>query len=132
MKASLLANYVIICVAVSAIILLASYIGLTWTIKTIPPEMTTLISSLATGAFAATTLKNKLQSDVLLLSKQSTVDYVLMGLATTTVVLVCNYNLLIWAERVISKELAPTIGALSTAILTATTFRDLDFDRSNN
>ena len=132
MKASLLANYVIICVAVSAIILLASYIGLTWTIKAIPPEMTTLISSLATGAFAATTLKNKLQSDALLPLKQSTVDYVLMGLATTTVILVFNYNLLIWAERVISKELAPTIGALSTAILTATTFRDLDFDRSNN
>lgn len=128
MKASLLADYVIVSVALSAIILLGSYIVLSWTTKTIPSEMTTLISGLATGAFAAAALKSKLQSDSLI--KGSFVNYSLMGFATTKVFLVINYSSLVWAERPIPKELAPMISALAGIVLTVTTFRNSGFSKS--
>lgn len=129
MKASLLADYVIVSVAISAIILLFSCIGLTWTTKAIPSEMYTLISSLAMGAFSAAALKKELKSDLLI--KGSFVNYALMGLATTKVFLVLNYNSLVWADRPIPKELAPLIGGLAVIVLTVTTFRNSGFERPN-
>lgn len=129
MKASLLADYVIVSVATSAIILLFSCIGLTWTTKTIPSEMYTLISSLAMGAFSAAALKKELKSDLLI--KGSFVNYALMGLATTKVFLVLNYNSLVWADRTIPKELGPLIGGLAVIVLTVTTFRNSGFEKPN-
>ena len=130
MKSSLLTDYVIVCVALSAIILLGSYIVLSWTTKVIPSEMTTLIGVLATGAFAAAGSRNNLQSDSLI--KKSFVNFSLMGFATTKVFLVINYSSLVWAEKVIPKELAPMIGILAGTILTVTTFRKSESSKLNN
>ena len=129
MKSSLLTDYVIICVALSAIILLCSYIVLSWTTKTIPSEMTTLIGVLATGAFAAAGSRNDSQSDSFI--KKSFVNFSLMGFATTKVFLVINYSSLVWAEKIIPRELAPTIGILAGTILTVTTFRKSEPSKSN-
>ncbi|MEG4406417.1 hypothetical protein [Microcoleus sp. MON2_D5] len=129
MKASLLADYIIICVALSAILLLLLCIALTWTTKTIPAEIYTLISGLAMGAFSAAALKKELKPDTLI--KGSFVNYALMGLATTKVFLVFNYGSLIWAERVIPKELAPLISGLAVIVLTVTTFRNSGFEKPN-
>ena len=55
-----------------------------------------------------------------------------MGFATTKVFLVVNYSSLVWAEKIIPKELAPTIGILAGTILTVTTFRKSEPSKLNN
>ncbi|MEG5173270.1 hypothetical protein [Microcoleus sp. B3-D7] len=122
MKASTLADFVIVFVATSAIIILFSYILLTWTTKEIPSDMVSVGVTLAAGAVAAGALKSKskLKGSV----KGSFVNYSLMGLSVTQLFLVVNYNSLIWAERLIPEKLAPSIHGLVVILLTITKFSD--------
>lgn len=129
MKASTLADFVIVFVALSAIIVLGSYIGLTWTTKEIPPDMITMGVALASGAVAAGALKNKSQLNTRI--RGSLVNYSLMGIAFTQLILVVNYNFLVWAERVIQKELIMSIHGLTTVVLTVTTFRNSGYNKSS-
>lgn len=122
MRASSLANYVIVCVAISAIVSALSHMGLTWTTKTIPTDTYTLWSSLAVGAVAAGLLARNLDQELLI--PKTYLNYVLMGLAFTQVILTVNYHLLIWNDRTIEKELVPSIIGLSTTVLTLTNFRN--------
>lgn len=130
MKASTLADFVIVFVATSAIIILLSYMGLTWTTKQIPSDMASLGVTLALGAVTAGGLKSKAKLNASI--KGSFVNYSLMGLATTQLFLVINYNSLIWAERVIPKELTPSIHGLVVIILTVTNFSDSGYKKSDS
>jgi len=122
MKAHSLANFVIVCVAISAILSVLSHMGLTWTDKTIPPDIYTLWSSLAVGAVAAGLLTRNLDQSLSI--PKTYLNYVLMGLGITQVVFTVNYHLLIWSDRLLHKELVPAIIGLSTTVLTLTNFRN--------
>jgi len=120
MKAHFLANFVIVCVAFSAILSILSHIGLTWTDKVIPIGMYTLWSSLAVGTVASGLLARNLDQNLLI--PKTYLNYVLMGLATTQVVFTVNYHLLIWSDRLFHEGLVPAIVGLSTTVLTLTNF----------
>jgi|GEM_PF-2697597 len=130
MKASTLADFVIVFVAISAIIILFSYTLLTWTTKEIPSDMVSVGVTLAGGAIAAGALKSKSKLDASV--KGSFVNYSLMGLAVTQLLLVINYNSLIWAERLIPEKLAPSIHGLVIILLTITNFSDSGYRKSDS
>lgn len=130
MKASKLADVVIVFVATSAIIILFSYTLLTWTTKEIPSDMTSVGVTLAGGAVAAGALKSKSKLDASV--QGSFVNYSLMGLAFTQLLLVINYNSLIWAERAIPEKLTPSIHGLVVILLTVTNFSDSGYRKSDS
>ncbi len=130
MKASTLADSVIVFVAASAIIILFSYAGLTWTTKEIPSDMISVGVALALGAVTAGALKSKSNLDSS--AKGSFVNYSLLGLAFTQLLLVINYNSLIWAERTIPEKLAPSIHGLVVILLTVTNFSDSGYRKSDS
>jgi hypothetical protein len=121
MKASFLADYIIACVAISSNLILINYICLSSFDKEIPAEMATLIFALASGALGAYTARD--EQDLNVAVRYSFIDCVLMGLATTKVGLTLHYNLLLWGDGVVRKDLAPMIGGLATLILGVTSFR---------
>jgi hypothetical protein len=131
-KASLLADYVIICVGSSAMILGCSYMGLTSTTKTVPVDLTTMIISFTTSAVAAAFLKSKSEIDLDKSDKGSLVNTMLMGLATMKLALVVHYNLLVWAERVVPKEYSIMIGTLAPVILAMTNFKNSGYSKSGS
>lgn len=128
MKAHLLANFVIVCVAVSAMVSVLSHMGLTWTDKVIPLDIYTLWSSLAVGTVAAGLLARNLDQSLSI--PKTYLNYVLMGLATTQVVFTINYHLLVWSDRPTQAELVPAIIGLSTTVLTLTNFRNSNAKKS--
>lgn len=127
MKASTLADFVIVFVAISAIIILVSHMGLTWTTKEIPSGMDALGVTLAGGAVAAALRKSKAKLDNSI--KGNFVNYSLMGLSTTQLFLVINYNALIWAERPISNTLSLSIHGFVIVILAVTNFGDSGYTK---
>lgn len=127
-KSNILADYVIICVASSAIILLWSYMGLTLTAKLIPSEMSTLISTLAFAAVGAAALKGKTKPYSY--DNGSFVNTIFMALTTSNLALVIHYNVLIWGDKVVPKEFAPMIGGLAGIILTVTNFKNSGYGTS--
>ncbi|MEG3875775.1 hypothetical protein QT972_00125 [Microcoleus sp. herbarium7] len=129
MKASTLADFVIIFVAVSAIITLFSYMGLNWTIKPVPSDMISVGVTLALGAMTAGGLKSKAKLDIS--AKGSFVNYSLLGIAFTQLILVIHYNSLIWVERLIPDKLAPSIHGLVVILLTVTNFTDSGYKNSD-
>jgi hypothetical protein len=118
----LLQEFVIITTTFSGVFLLVSYVGLTWTPKTIPSEMLTLAIALISGAAGAALKKRKLSNPEIAISKQSLRDYAFMGAATTELVLATNYVFLIWLEKSVPNELSPAIGSLATIVLGFTDF----------
>jgi hypothetical protein len=122
-KQSFLAEFIIATVMFSGVFMLISYMLLTWTSKSIPPEMTTLFTSLISGGVGATLAKGKLiephpQGSL------SLVDYTFMVAASAKVFFVINYVFLIWVQRPIPKEISPAIGGLAMTLLAVTTFRN--------
>lgn len=130
MKASTLADCVIVFVATSAIVILFSYMGLNWTTKQVPSDMISVGVTLALGAMTAGGLKSKAKLDVS--AKGSLVNYSLLGLAFTQLILVIHYNSLIWAERLIPEKLAPSIHGLVVILLTVTNFTDSGYRKSDS
>ncbi|TAG98741.1 MAG: hypothetical protein EAZ18_00250 [Oscillatoriales cyanobacterium] len=128
MQKIVLSEFVILTVTFSGVFLFISYAILLWTHKVIPPEMLATTQVLVSGAVAAVIAETR-QKPTGKSTKQTSVDYALMGVAVTQIILTLNYVFLIWAERSISKEVAPTIGALAITILTLTNFRDSDSNR---
>lgn len=123
MKQSFLANYVIITMAVNAILIIISYILLTWTDKKIPTELVALLGSFTGGSvvsniFKSTGLKQELRVNL------STIDYALMGMAVAITTAVINYNLLIWANREIPSQMIVAINSMIAIVLSGTTFRN--------
>ena len=130
MKASRLADWVIFSVAISAIIVLLSYMALNWTTKEVPSDMISVGVTLALGAVTAGGLKSKAKLDAS--AKGSFVNYSLLGLAFTQLILVVHYNSLIWAERAIPEKLAPSIHGLVVILLTVTNFSDSGYRKSDS
>jgi hypothetical protein len=128
MRKIVLSEFVILTVTFSGVFLFMSYGILLWTHKIIPPEMLTTTQVVVSGAVAAVIAKTR-QRPIEDSTKQTSVDYALMGVAVTQIILTLNYVFLIWAERSIPKEVAPAIGALAITILTLTNFRDSDSSR---
>ena len=123
MKQSFLANYVIITMAVNAILIIISYILLTWTDKKIPTELVALLGSFTGGSvvsniFKSTGLKQELRVNL------STIDYALMGMAIAITTAVINYNLLIWADREIPSQMIVAINSMIAIVLSGTPFRN--------
>lgn len=129
MKASTLADIIVVFVATSAIIILFSYMGLNWTTKQVPSDMISVGVTLALGAMTAGGLKSKAKLDAS--AKGFFVNYSLLGLAFAQLILVIHYNSLIWVERPIPEKLAPSIHGLVIILLTVTNFRDSGYARSN-
>jgi len=86
--------------------------------------------TLALGAVTAGGLKSKAKLDAS--AKGSFVNYSLLGLAFTQLILVVHYNSLIWAERAIPEKLAPSIHGLVVILLTVTNFSDSGYRKSDS
>jgi hypothetical protein len=130
-KASLLADYVIICVGSSAMILGCSYIGLSSTTKPIPSDLTTMIISFTLSSVTAAGLKSKSRLDADISNKGSLVNTMLLGLATMKLALVIQYNLLVWAEKTIPEKYSTAITSLALILLTITNFQGSGYTKSN-
>lgn len=122
----ILQEFVIITITFSGVFLLMSYVGLTWTTKTIPSEMLMLAVTLISGSSAAALKKGELSNAEVAISKQSLRDYSFIGAATTELVLVVNYVFLIYLEKSIPIGLSPAIGVLGVAVLAFTDFGSKD------
>jgi hypothetical protein len=123
MKQLFLADYVIVTMATSAILIIISYMLLTWTNKTIPTDLIALLGSFGGGSVMSSVFKVtglKQESKV----KLSTVDYALVGLAIAMVTAVINYNLLIWTGREIPSQMIVAINTMVTIVVSGTTFRN--------
>lgn len=129
MKASSLANYIISCVSISAILSLISYIFLTQTTKIIPAEIYTLCASLAGSAVAAGLLARNLDQDLVI--PKTYLNYILMGLGATLTILVMNYHWLIWTDKLVPKDLVPFIVIFTNTVLLLTNFRNSRTQKSN-
>lgn len=129
MKASTLVDWVIVLIAISAIIILISYMGLNYTPNKVPSDMPSLGVTLAGGALAAGILKSKSRFDDSV--KGSIVNYSLLGLAFTQFILVVHYNSLIWFQITIPEKLAPSIHGLVIILQTVTNFSNLGSQESD-
>lgn len=125
MKQSFLADYVIIAMAVNAILIIINCILLTLTNKIIPIELVALLGSFTGGSVVSNIFKSiGLKQEVKV--KLSTVDYALMGLAVTMTITDVNYNLLIWAGREIPPQMIVAINNMVAIVLSGTPFRNSD------
>lgn len=129
-KSALLADYVIICISTSVILLGWSYMGLTLTSKTPPPGMPTLTTSLAFGAVAAGIKKSISKPDPSV--EGSVVNAFYMALSTTQLAFAIHYNLLVWLDKIVPVELSAMIGGLATILLTITNFGNSGYQQSNS
>ena len=129
-KSALLADYVIICISTSVILLGWSYMGLTLASKTPPPGMPTLATSLAFGAVAAGIKKSLSKPDPSI--DGSVVNAFFMGLSTTQLALAVHYNLLVWLDKIVPVELSAMIGGLATILLAITNFGNSGYQQSTS
>lgn len=120
-KQILLPEFVIVTTTFSGIFLLISYVILGYTDKIVPAEMLTLATTLIAGAIAGAVKWGKLGIGEPV--KQSSIDYALMGAATTIVLISFHYVLQVWIKESVPIELAPGIGILSGIILGITEFK---------
>lgn len=118
----LLADYVIICVAISDLALLIGYIAYNWANKNTPSDLTTLIGGLTGGVFMAAGRRSSQKNSNDPNASNKYTEYALMAISTALVAVTVNYALLIWAGNPIPNGTGIFINGLNAVLLADTFF----------